>query len=201
MNKPALTSEPLLEAIQHRWSPRSFDSKPVSVANIRKVMEAARWAASSYNEQPWAFIVASKDHPEEYEKALSCLIEFNQGWARSAPVLILTLAKVNFEKNQKPNTHAWHDLGIATGQLAVQAEALGLRAHAMGGILPDKIRQIYEVPAEFQPVAAIALGYPGAPELLPEPLSSMEKAPRERKSLGKIVFGKKFGLSSSIVIE
>lgn len=201
MNKPALTSEPLLEAIQHRWSPRSFDSKPVSVATIRKVMEAARWAASSYNEQPWAFIVASKDHPEEYEKALSCLIEFNQGWAKSAPVLILTLAKVNFEKNQKPNTHAWHDLGIATGQMTVQAEALGLRTHAMGGILTDKIRQIYDIPAEFQPVAAIALGYPGAPELLPEPLASMEKAPRERKSLGKIVFGKKFGLSSSIVIE
>lgn len=201
MNKPALTSEPLLEAIQQRWSPRAFESKPVPRASLRKILEAARWAASSYNEQPWSFIVATKDQPEGYDKALSCLVEFNQGWAKAAPVLILSLARVVSERSNKPNPYAWHDVGLATGQMMIQAEALGLRCHAMAGILPDQVRQLYEVPAEFEPVAAIAIGHPGAPELLPAALAEKEKAPRERKSLGRIMFGKKFGLASSVVID
>jgi len=201
MNKPALTSEPLLDPIQHRWSPRSFDSKPVSRSSLRKILEAARWAASSYNEQPWSFIVATKDQSADYERALSCLVEFNQSWAKSAPVLILSLARVVSERSKKPNAFAWHDVGLATAQMMIQAESLGLRSHAMAGIVPERIRQEYEVPAEFEPVAAIALGYPAAPELLPAPLAEKEKAPRERKSLGQIMFGKKFGLASMAVMD
>lgn len=201
MNKPAVTSEPLLEPIQNRWSPRAFDSRPVAKKDLRKIFEAARWAASSYNEQPWAFIVATREKPEEFDQALSCLIEFNQGWAKTAPVLVFTLARGIFLKNNKPNPYSWHDLGIATGQLMIQAEALGLKTHAMAGILPDRIRQVYSVPQDYEPVAALALGYVGQPEHLPESLQAMEKAHRERKSLGMITYSKQFGISSPLVID
>lgn len=193
MEKQAQTSVPIHWPLANRWSPRAFGPAPVSAEDLAKLLEAARWAPSCYNEQPWAFLVATRDQAEEFQKILSCLVEFNQMWAKNAPILILGLTRKTFQHNGKPNAHAGHDLGLATAQMIIEGESLGLRTHAMAGILPNRIREIFGVPEEFEPVSALAIGHPGDPESLPEPLLSKEKAPRERKSLDQIAFGGQFG--------
>lgn len=193
MQKQAQTSVPIHWPIANRWSPRAFGTAPVSAVDLTKILEAARWAPSCFNEQPWAFLVATKDQPEEFQKALSCLVEFNQGWAKNAHVLIFGLAHKVSNHNGKPNPYAWHDLGLATSQLILEGESLGLRTHAMAGIQADRVREVFGVPDDFEPVTALAIGRPGDPENLPEPLLVKEKAPRERKSLDQIAFGGQFG--------
>lgn len=199
MEKPADTSCPLHDPIQQRWSPRAFADQSVDEGDLKRLFEAARWASSCFNEQPWQFIVATKATPKEYERMLSCLVEGNQGWAKLAPVLILTVAKSTFDHNGKENPHAWHDMGLAVGNLAIQATTLGLSLHQMAGILPDRIREVYEVPLGFDPVTAMALGYAGTPNLLSEELSQIEKAKRARKPLAEFVFSGQWGKPASIV--
>ena len=126
MSKPAATQYPVHDLIRHRWSPRAFCDRPVPPEALRQVFEAARWAASSFNEQPWVFIVATKDDPQAHGAALNCLVERNQQWARYAPVLILTAVSKAFARNSKPNRCREHDLGLAVGNLSAQATALGL---------------------------------------------------------------------------
>ena len=193
MQKQAQTSVPIHWPIANRWSPRAFGTAPVSAVDLTKILEAARWAPSCLNEQPWAFLVTTRSQPEEFQKALSCLVEFNQGWAKNASVLMFGLAHKVFKSSGKPNTYALHDLGLATAHLIIEGESLGLRTHAMAGILPHRIREVFGVPEEFEPVTALAIGRPGDPESLPEPLLAREKAPRERKSLDQIAFGGQFG--------
>ncbi|MDA0737782.1 MAG: nitroreductase family protein [Nitrospirae bacterium] len=199
MEKPAETSCPIHDPIQQRWSPRSFSDRPVEKENLIRIFEAARWASSCFNEQPWQFIVATKGDPEEYERMLSCLVEGNQEWAKLAPVLILTVAKSTFDHNAKGNPHAWHDVGLAVGNLVIQATTLGLSLHQMAGILPDRIREVYGVPQGFEPVTALALGYAGDPTLLPDELCQREQAPRTRKPLSELVFSETWGQTASIV--
>lgn len=151
--------EPIHELLQRRFSPRTFDDRSVSKETVRSLLEAARWAPSSFNEQPWRFIVATRDDPAEHEKLLACLVPGNQEWAKSAPVLMLSAAKLTFAKNDKPNRHAYHDVGLAVSQMIVHATSLGLHAHQMAGFDADKARETYAVPKDFDPVAAIALGY------------------------------------------
>ncbi len=151
--------DPIHELLQKRFSPRAFENRSVSKETIRALLEAARWAASSYNEQPWRFIVATKDDPADFEKLLGCLVPGNQEWAKSAPVLMLSVAKLTFTRNDKPNRHAYHDVGLAVSQLIVQATALGLYVHQMAGFDVDRARQAYGIPEGFDPVAAIAIGY------------------------------------------
>ena len=136
------------------------------------MFEAARWAASSYNGQPWYFIVATKDDAANYKRILDCFVEFNQGWAKSAPVLALSVAKLKFDHNGEPNRHAFHDVGQAAATLALQADALGLAVHQMAGILPDKAREIFEIPEGYEAVAGLAIGYPGDPNHLPDHLKA-----------------------------
>ena len=131
----------------------------MSKETIRSVLEAARWAASSFNEQPWRFIVATKDDPANFDKLLRCLVPGNQDWAKSAPVLLLSATKLTFTRNDKPNRHAYHDVGLAVSQLIVQATALGLYVHQMAGFDVDQARQSFGIPEGFDPVAAIAIGY------------------------------------------
>ena len=188
MEKPAETSCPLHDPIQRRWSPRAFADRPVQKEHLRRIFEAARWASSCFNEQPWQFMVATKDDPKEYERMLSCLVEGNQAWAKLAPVLMLTIAKSTFDHNGKGNPHAWHDVGLAVGNLVIQATALGLSLHQMAGILPDRIQEVYGVPQGFEPVTALALGYAGDPASLPEELGQRERAPRTRKPVEEFVF-------------
>ncbi|MEK7839203.1 MAG: nitroreductase family protein, partial [candidate division NC10 bacterium] len=126
MVKRAATEHPIQELLAIRWSPYAFDSRPMSKADVRSLFEAARWAASSYNEQPWRYLVATQDEPEEFAKLLSCLIEANQAWAKAAPLLAVSVASLNFQLNGKPNKAAIHDLGLAAGSLTLEATARGL---------------------------------------------------------------------------
>jgi nitroreductase len=197
--KTATTSAPIHNLISERWSPRAFASRPVEPEKLRSLFEAARWAASSYNGQPWNFIVATKDDPENYKRVLDCFVEFNQSWAKGAPVVALSVAKLKFDHNGEPNRHAFHDVGAASATLTLQAEALGLSVHQMGGILPDKAREIFAIPAEYEAVAGIAIGYPGEAHTLPDHLKQQEVAPRERKPLDSFVFTGKWGKVSPIV--
>jgi nitroreductase len=201
MEKPAATDYPIEETLSRRWSPRAFSDRPVEPDKLRRLFEAARWAPSSFNEQPWAFIVTIKEKPEEYAALLSCLIESNQQWARLAPVLMVSVAKLNFDKTGKANRHAFHDVGMALGALLVEATALGLFVHQMAGFSVDKVRETFAVPAGFEPVAAIAIGYPADPDVLPEALREREVAPRTRKPINEFVFEGKWGESSPIVSE
>lgn len=173
--------------IEQRQSPRAFSEKPVSEEQLETLFEAARWAPSSMNEQPWRFIYATKDNKEEFERMFSCLMEGNS-WAGKAPVLFVTIAKTAYDRNGKPNTHAWHDVGLATGNFLLQATEIGLHAHLMGGFMADKAREALGIPEGYEPVAMGALGYIGDPDTLPEQLRERELAPRKRKPLGDLVF-------------
>ena len=188
MEKPADNQNPIHELIKQRWSPLAFNIRPVEPEKIASLLEAARWAASCFNEQPWFFIVATQDNAQEYEKLFSCLVEANQTWAKDAPLLMLSVAKLSFTRNNKPNRHALHDLGFAVGNLTLQAQALGLFVHQMGGFDADKARTLYSIPEDYEPVAAIAIGYPGNLSQLDEDLQQRELSPRSRKPLTEFVF-------------
>jgi nitroreductase len=178
------------ELIAQRWSPYVFDDRPVKKADLLSVFEAARWAASSRNEQPWRFIIATKEDPAEFERLLSCLVEGNQKWARHAPVLVIGLTSKKFERNDKPNGTARHDLGLAAATLTLEATARGLSVHQMAGIVPDRIREIYKVPDDFDIVTAIAIGYAGEPE---GELGERDQKPRKRRPLSEFLFSGTFG--------
>jgi nitroreductase len=200
MNQPkqATPDHPIHELIARRWSPYAFADRPVSAADMRSMFEAARWAPSSYNEQPWSYIVATKDKPEDFARVLSCLVEGNQ-WAKAAPVLGLGCTSLLFKLDGKPNAAAMHDLGLAAGTLCVEATARGLYVHQMIGILPDKARQVFRIPDGVQALTGLAIGYVADPSTLPENLKGRDLAPRTRKKLAEFVFGGEWGTSSSFV--
>lgn len=177
------------DLILRRWSPRAFADKPVSSEDLTKIFTAAAWAASSSNEQPWRFFVGKKGD-DTYAKIFDSLVEFNQLWAGSAPVLILSVAKKSFTKNAQPNGSALHDTGAAAANMCLQAIALGIHTHGMAGYDKDKARAHFELPEDYEPVAAWALGYLGDPEALSENLKTMEFAPRTRKPLEEFVFNR-----------
>lgn len=199
MSKKANTDFPIHELIAKRWSPYAFDKRPVSQADLCSLLEAARWAPSSYNEQPWSYILATQDEPDEFAKLLSCLVEGNQAWANAAPVLMVGCASLKFSRNGKPNAAATHDLGLAASNLSLEATARGLCVHQMIGIEPDKVRKVYGIPADVQPLTGLAIGYAAAPETLPEKFRERDLAPRTRKPLAEFVFGSEWGLKSDVV--
>ena len=181
-------SEKIHELIDRRWSPRAFSEKEVEAEKIDKLFESASFAASCFNEQPWRFIYAAKDYPERYDQLLSCLVEFNQMWVKTAPLIIMTLASTKFAQNQKENYHARHDLGLAIGNMSVQAMSMDLHMHQMAGFSVEKAREMFEIPADFDIVTMIAVGYLGDAKQLPENIREMESNKRERRSLDKILF-------------
>jgi nitroreductase len=199
--KRAVTSYPIHELLSQRWSPRAFCDKPVEPEKLLSLLEAARWAPSSNNEQPWRFILATRDNPAEFEKVLSCLMEGNVAWAKRAYALILTVAKLSFNLAGRPNRHTFHDVGAATENLALQATALGLVVHPMAGIYPQKARELFEIPDDFDVVAALAIGYPADASSLSPELRERELAPRKRKPLNDLVFSGRWGQSSPLVAE
>jgi nitroreductase len=185
--KQAPAVDGVLPAVLARWSPRSFANRDVSPADLRKVFEAARWAASSYNEQPWRFLVGLRNS-STYKKIFSTLIGFNQGWAGAAPVLILGVASSKFSLNGTDNRHALYDLGAASSYLTLQAAALGLTSHQMAGYDQAAARQAFGIPEDYLLGAVIALGYQGEPFALgQEQLIAQEIAPRTRKPLSEFV--------------
>lgn len=187
MEKPAETQFPIHDLLRRRWSPRAFSEHMVEADTLRSLFEAARWAPSSNNEQPWHFILGTKADPSAYDRLFACLKEGNKKWAFRAPVLMLSVARLNFEDEGTPNRHAWHDTGMAALSLSLQATALGLIAHQMAGFDVDKARAELGIPAGFEPVAMIAVGYPADPAILDERLRQRELALRERKSAREIV--------------
>lgn len=200
VNKSSDTQYPIDDLLSKRWSPLAFSEKSVEPEKLRSVLEAARWAASSYNEQPWSFIVATKDNQAEFDRLLSCLAEGNQEWAQTAPVLMLSVAKLQFERNGVENRHAFHDVGAAAAQLAIEATALGLFIHQMAGFDVPLSRSVYSIPQGYEPVAAIALGYIGDPQTLSEKLLQRTLAPRTRKPLENFVFSGRWNETSPLVI-
>ncbi len=200
MEKPVKTDFPIHDLLARRWSPRAFSERPVEPDKLRRLLEAARWAPSSYNEQPWAYLVATLEDAAEHARLLSVLVEGNIAWAKRAPVLMLSIAKLNFEHNGKPNRHAFHDVGLASANLVLQATAMGLAVHQMAGFHAEKARELFGIPEGWEPVAAIALGYPGEPDALPEPIRQRELAPRTRKPLGQFVFTGRWGEASPLVV-
>jgi nitroreductase len=173
--------------LQRRWSPRAFSPQPVAEEDLLTLLEAARWAASANNEQPWRFIYAAKEQGEHYNKLFACLNERNQSWAQSAPALIMTLIKTHFERNDQPNKWALHDLGLAVGNLTTQASALDLYVHNMAGFSIERAQELFNLPPGVEPVTMIAVGYLGDPEQLPEPFKQRELAQQQRKPLSELI--------------
>jgi len=186
--KAAQTAQPLHELVATRWSPRAFSAREVTPEQIVALLEAARWAPSCYNDQPWSYIVGRKGDGETFDKLLGALMEANRLWASHAPVLMLSLARRNFTHNGAPNFYALHDAGLALGHMAIQANALGLSLHAMGGFDRAAARAAFAIPDEYELGAAVAVGYAGDPASLPEKYQRPEFAPRSRKPLADLVY-------------
>ncbi len=199
MEKIAETQVPIHELMRRRWSPRAYKESPVEPEKLLGLFEAARWAASAGNRQPWAFLVATKEDPIKYDDMLGVLVESNQAWASKAPVLILTLAQTTSEKDGKPNRHGFYDLGQAVANLSLEATAQGLSTHQMAGFNVELARERFAVPDGWEPASIIALGYSGDPHSLTEKLREREIARRQRKPLGAFVFSGRWGHPAPIV--
>ncbi|HEX7092511.1 MAG TPA: nitroreductase family protein [Nitrospiraceae bacterium] len=194
MEKPADAQHPIHDLFKRRWSPRAFSDHPVESEKLHMLFEAARWAPSSNNEQPWRFIVAIKDNETEWTRLLACLVEGNRKWAYRAPVLILSVASLNFQDDSTPNRHAFHDTGMAVENLVLQATALGLVAHQMAGFDVEKARADLKIPSGYEPVALIAVGYPGDIVSLPDRLRERELQPRSRWPISEWTFSGQWGI-------
>jgi nitroreductase len=181
------------ELLARRWSPKEFSSRPVEPEKLAQLFEAARWAPSSYNAQPWAFILATRDDPEGFTRLLSTLVEPNRQWAQQAPVLILTVAKLDFDHVARPNRHAFYDLGQAVANLTYQATSLDLHVHQMGGFDPGAARDLFGIPKGYEPVSVLALGYQDEPPA--------EPAARTRKPLTDFVFSGSWGRAAAVAAE
>lgn len=179
--------------VADRWSPYGFDPGPVSDADLASLFEAARWAPSAYNEQPWRYIVARRSDSGQFGKVLSCLVEGNRAWAAFAPVLALGVASRRFSRNGRENGTALHDLGLASANILVEATSRGLFVHQMSGIHPQKARDLFGIPEGFDALTGIAIGYPGHPEGLPGDLAARDLEPRTRNPLASFVFGGHWG--------
>jgi nitroreductase len=180
--------------ISTRRSIRAFADREVSADELHALFDAARWAASAFNEQPWRFIVARKNEAG-FQEMCSCLNEWNRNWAKHASFLVLAMTKQTLTQTGKPNRHASHDLGLAIGNLSTQATASGIYLHQMAGFDVQQAIEVFNLPADFEPVTIIAGGYPGDLSLLNEDLQKRETAERTRKQLDELVFSGKFGTS------
>lgn len=185
--KEADTDYPIHDLLQKRWSPRAFSDESIDQDLLNQLFEAARWAPSSYNEQPWHFVVARKEDEEAFEKLSKVMNDFNQSWGKEAPVLALGLAKTSFDRDSRPNPHAGHDLGQAIAHLTFEATRHGLYVHQMAGIVPEKARELYDIPDDYQPMTMFAIGYKGQPESLGDKLQEQETSSRSRKPLDEVV--------------
>ncbi len=197
--KHAQPDHPILPVLAERYSPYAFDPRPVEREKLLSCLEAARWAASSYNEQPWRYLIAGRD-TQAFQTMLGCLVEANQPWARNAGVLIIAVTRQTFTKNEKPNKVCEHDLALAAANLTVQAQSLGLHVHQMAGINPRKCVETYRIPDGYTPFTAIAIGYAADPRKFDDPqLAERDQAPRSRMKLNEWIFADTFGQPSDLV--
>jgi len=184
--KKAQTQFPVLDIIRDRWSARSFSDKSITPETMHTLIEAASWAFSANNEQPWRYAVAYKNTPE-FDKFFSLLMGGNQPWCKNAAALVLSLGKKNYTSNNQPNSAMLHDVGSANMLFTLQANSMGIYTHVLGGYHADKVKEVVELPDELVPVYMIALGYLDDHEKLEEPFRTREITPRSRKSLNEII--------------
>lgn len=196
-DKTADTNHPIHASLATRWSPYCFAPTPVSQDDLASLFEAARWAASSFNEQPWRFIVGQADAGDGvHRRILKCLVEANQHWAANAPVLVLALTAKRFTKNDKPNGAHQHDLGLAVGNLVVEATTRGLACHQMAGIDADAAAAEFSVPEDVTVLTAIAIGTADTAHVADDDLVARDRGERARKPLSAFVFGAEYGQSA-----
>ncbi|MEE4361791.1 MAG: nitroreductase family protein [Pseudomonadales bacterium] len=177
------TTVPVHRLIAERFSPYGWSDRSVAPEDLAALFEAARWAPSCYNEQPFRYLVATREDPEAFERMLGTLVDGNRAWAQAVPVLALGIVATRFARNGDENAHARHDLGLASANLSLEATARGIAVHQMAGILPDEARTRFGIPEGYEAVTALAIGYA-------DPASQLERdrAPRVRRPLGETVF-------------
>lgn len=197
MDKKAKTNHPIHELLVKRWSPRAFDDKKIDKEAVQRMFEAARWAPSASNEQPWNFIVGEQGD-ETFKKIFDTLVEFNQLWVKTAPLAGIAVGKKNTSKN-KPNDWSWYDVGQAMAHLSFQATHQGLFIHQMGGFDRDKARELFDIPEGFEAISAFAIGNMGDYKLLHPNLQKLEIQERERKNIEEFIFSNKFGEKSALI--
>lgn len=185
MHKPAPTEYEILPVLAERWSPRAITAERPTPDELKQLFEAARWAPSAYNSQPWAFVYAFHGTPA-FETLLAPLVPFNVGWAKHAGVLLIACAQLRTEKGEL--SHAMHDVGLAVENLMIQATALGLASHGMSGFSADKAKEVLAIPENWVAVTAIALGAPASADMLEGAMKERELAPRERKPQAAFTF-------------
>ncbi|MGB0680777.1 MAG: DUF924 family protein, partial [Polyangiales bacterium] len=193
MFKPAPIDHIVHPLIRDRWSPRAFDDRPVSGAQLRRLFEAWRWAASCFNEQPWQVILARKEDGDAFNEMLNCLAEANQRWARDAAVLFIVVVHDTFVRNGKTNRYAAHDAGLALAQMSLQAQAERMALHPMAGFDAEAVRARYGVPDGYTPITAVALGYRAIPARMDPKLLASEETPRHRKARSEWLFAGRWG--------
>ena len=180
--------ENINELIKNRFSPRAFSNKEVTEKEVVTLLKAASLAASSYNEQPWRFIYATKSNTTAFTNILDCIMEFNLPWAKNAAGFIICVVKDNLTLNDKPNSHAWHDMGLAIGNLSIQAQDMDIYLRQIGGFYADKTKEILNIPEGYTPISAIALGYLGDVNDLPKELQERENIAKEFKPFDELIF-------------
>jgi nitroreductase len=187
ITKTAKTDYPINELIAKRWSARAFSTRPVEKSKLLSILEAARWAPSSRNEQPWRYIVFTNENPEKLKKAQSVLNDINE-YAKRAPILICAIARKTYTDNKNYNRLHFHDLGAANENMFLEAFNQGLIMHEMGGFDVQKAKEVFNIPEEFEIGIMIAIGYQDTQDILPESLVKKAFMPRQRKSLSEIAF-------------
>ena len=188
--KRAPTDAALHDLIANRWSSRAFDpSRIIKRDDLMTLLESARWAPSCFNEQPWRFVICHKSTDQDsWSKLLHVLTQKNQLWAKNAPLLLLTCADSQFSSTGKPNRWGQYDTGAAAVSFALQATAMGMVTHQMGGFDVDAARRAFNIPQQFQPMAVMAVGYPGDINELDEMFRQVETGPRQRADLNSRFF-------------
>ena len=198
MRKTAAADHPIQNTLAVRWSPYVFSEQPVSEADLRSLFEAARWAPSSYNEQPWRFIVGRRGQGDVHQRILGCLVEANQKWAQKAPVLVLGTVVREFVRNGNANKAAEHDLGLAVGNLLLEATARSLHVHQMIGLDPEAARSAFSIPMNAEALTAIAIGHADRTGGGDPTLAERDTKPRDRRPISEFVFGDRFGESAKL---
>jgi len=197
MKKPANNAHPILKVFKNRWSPRAYSEDPVEKEKLKSIFEAARWAPSARNEQPWRFILGQKGD-ETWKKIFNSLAEWNQQWTKRAPILVANVTKNFYDYKHLINKTALYDTGQAVAMMVTEAVNQGLIGHQMGGFSPEKVIEYFNLPEGYQPVSITAFGYYGDASLLPDDMLESEMEERKRRPLIESVFANSFGESSSL---
>lgn len=198
MSKEAKTTYGLSVELKQRWSPRAFEDRPIEKDKLQRLFEAARWSPSASNEQPWSFIFG-QNKDKTYSLIMETLVEFNKMWAKNAPVLILNCGRETTLKGDAINTSFQYDVGQSVAHLTFQAIKEGLYVHQMTGFIPEKAKEVFEIPKVYHALSVMAIGYLGAPEMLHLRMQKSEIAERDRKALNEFIFEEKFGKKSTLI--